>query len=131
MEELITIHSDFSVRETIDRLTSILRVKGLTVFFRLDHAANAAQAGLELRPTELILFGNPKAGTLLMQDRQTSGIDLPIKALAWEDEFGKVWLTCNNIILLAGKHNLAEKGAGILRSIEEGMKLVAYATATK
>jgi len=82
---LITVASNFSVRETIDRLIAAITPLGLLVFARIDHAANAVAAGLVLRPTELLIFGNPKGGTPLMMDCQTSGIDLPIKALAWED----------------------------------------------
>ena len=82
MAGLITIQSDYSVKETIDRLTTIVESKELNVFLRVDHANNAAKQGLQLRPTELIIFGNPKAGTVLMQDNQTAGIDLPVKALA-------------------------------------------------
>ena len=95
MNGLTTIPSDFSVQETIDRLAAMVTSKGLSIFARIDHAANAGQAGLTLRPTYLIIFGNPKAGTPLMQDNQVSGIDLPVKALAWQDEAGKVWLTYN------------------------------------
>ncbi|MGP4015595.1 DUF302 domain-containing protein [Saccharopolyspora sp. 5N708] len=68
----------------------------LFVFSRIDHADNAAKAGLELRPTELVIFGNPHGGTPLMQERQTTGIDLPVKVLAWQDENGAVWLTYNS-----------------------------------
>jgi len=80
------LKATISVKETIDRVASIVQSKGLTVFARIDHADNAAKQGLQLRPTELIIFGNPKVGTVLMQDKQTSGIDLPVKALAWQDE---------------------------------------------
>lgn len=90
MKGLITIQSDCSVKETIDRVSSIVESKGLTVFLRIDHAENAKKQGLQLRPTELIIFGNPKAGTVLMQDNQISGIDLPVKVLAWQDEGGTV-----------------------------------------
>ena len=79
---LITVESKFSVRETVDRMIAAVTSAGMLVFARIDHGANATQVGLELRPTELLIFGNPKGGTPLMQDRQTSGIDLPIKALA-------------------------------------------------
>ena len=96
---------------------------------RVDHAANAAGQDMYLRPTELIIFGNPKAGTVLMQDKQTTGIDLPVKALAWEDETGKVWLTYNATGWLAERHGLEEKSAAVLKAIEDGMALIT-ATAT-
>src|SRR5580692_9026507 len=92
---LVTRASAFSVSETIDRLIATIAPLGLDVFARIDHAAGAAKVGLTLRPTQLLIFGNAKGGTPLMQDQQTAGIDLPVKALAWEDAQGKVWLTTN------------------------------------
>jgi uncharacterized protein (DUF302 family) len=76
-------------------LLTALAKRDMTVFARIDHAANAAAVGLSLRPTEVVLFGNPKGGTLLMQDQQPAGIDLPLKALDWQDAEGKVWLGYN------------------------------------
>ena len=131
MAGLITIQSDYSVKETIDRLTTIVESKALTVFIRVDHANNAAKQGLQLRPTELIIFGNPKAGTVLMQDNQTAGIDLPVKALAWEDEAGKVWLTYNDTKWMADRHDLTEKTQAVLKAIEEGMAFVTQSAAKK
>jgi len=128
---LTTIPSDFSVEETIDRLAAIVTSKGLSVFARIDHAANARQAGLSLRPTYLIIFGNPKAGTFLMQDNQISGIDLPVKALAWQDEAGKVWLTYNEASWLVSRHHLTEKTEAVIKSMEEGMKNIGLATARR
>ena len=90
MNGLMTIQSAHSVKDTIERIIALMESKGLTTFARIDHAANAKNAGLSLRPTELVIFGNPKAGTILMQDNQTCGIDLPLKALAWKDENGNV-----------------------------------------
>ena len=130
MKGLITIESDFFVKETINRLVSIVESKGLTVFARIDHADNAAKTGMALRPTELIIFGNPKAGTVLMQDQQTSGIDLPVKALAWQDEAGNNWLTYNDIKWMGERHDLTQKSNFALEAIEEGLTL-AINTATK
>ena len=93
---MVTVASGWSVGETIDRLQAVATGAGLQVFARIDHAGNAASVGMDLRPTELLVFGNPQGGTPLMQDRQTSGIDLPVKALAWQDADGKVWLTYND-----------------------------------
>jgi uncharacterized protein (DUF302 family) len=90
---LTTIPSAYGAKETADRLEAEIRAKGMAVFARVDHAAGAAQAGLALRPTELLIFGNAKAGTPLMESNQTIGIDLPLKALVWQDASGKVWIS--------------------------------------
>lgn len=131
MNGLTTIPSDFSVPETIDRLAGIVTSKGLSIFARIDHAANARQAGLSLRPTCLIIFGNPRAGTPLMQENQISGIDLPVKALAWQDETGKVWLTYNEASWLVSRHHLTEKTEAVIKSMEEGMKNICFAATRK
>lgn len=86
---LVTVAGNRPVRETIDRLRDAVTGAGYQVFARIDHADHAARAGLELRPTELLIFGKPEGGTHLMQDRQTAGIDLPMKALAWQDAAGE------------------------------------------
>jgi len=103
---LITKASNHSVKGTIDRLAAEIAAKGITVFARIDHAAGAAAVDMPLRPTELIIFGNPRAGTPLMQSRQTSGIDLPLKMLAWQDAAGKVWLSCDDISWVARRHGV-------------------------
>jgi uncharacterized protein (DUF302 family) len=103
---LVTIASRFSVKETLDRLEANLKAKDITVFARIDHAAGAASVAMPLRPTELLIFGNPKAGTPLMQSKQTIGIDLPLKILGWQDAGGKVWLTYNDPSSLARRHQL-------------------------
>jgi uncharacterized protein (DUF302 family) len=117
MNGLITVQSRFSVKETIDRVVAVVQLKGAQVFARIDHAENALQAGLQLRPTVLLIFGNPKAGTILMQDRQSAGIDLPLKVLAWEDEDDKVWLTYNDMNWLADRHDLTEKSTTFINAI--------------
>jgi uncharacterized protein (DUF302 family) len=106
MEGLTTIVSRFGPKETMDRLEAEIRAKGMTVFARIDHAAGAAEAGLELRPTELIIFGNARGGTPLMQASQTAGIDLPLKALVWQDTAGKTWLSYNEPSWIAQRHGL-------------------------
>lgn len=126
---LKTIQSDFSVKETIDRLSSIVQSNGLTVFIRIDHSGNASKIGLQLRPTELVIFGNPKAGTVLMQDKQTSGLDLPVHALAWEDQEGHVWLTYNDAIWIATRHELTDKSSEVVKAIENGMTMVCTSAA--
>jgi uncharacterized protein (DUF302 family) len=118
---LITVTSAFPVKETIDRLAAKATSLGLIVFARIDHAAGAAAVGMSLRPTELLIFGNPKGGTPLMQDRQTAGIDLPIKALAWQDAKGQVRLTINDAAWIAERHQLGASSAGAVEAIAAGM----------
>jgi|SRR5579871_930628 len=104
---LVRVESAHSVKDTIDRLQADVKSKGMEIFARIDHAAGANKAGLALRPTELLIFGNAKAGTPLMQANQAIGIDLPLKALAWEDATGKVWLAYNDPAWFASRHNLS------------------------
>jgi len=103
---LRTIPSKFGPKETMDRLETEVKSKGLTVFARIDHAAGAAAVGLQLRPTELLIFGNAKGGTPLMLAAQTMGIDLPLKVLVWQDASGKTWLSYNDPSWLAKRHGL-------------------------
>lgn len=119
MEDLITIPGNLKFKETTDRVVSLIQSKGFTIFSRIDHGAEARQQGLQLWPTVLIIFGNPKVGTFLMQDRQTCGIDLPVKILVWQDEKEKVWLTYNKMIPLKSRHQLTDKSNSILNTIEE------------
>jgi uncharacterized protein (DUF302 family) len=107
---LITVPSRHAVKQTIDRLEADVKRKGMTVFARIDHAQGARDAGLALRPTELLIFGNARGGTPLMQIQQTIGIDLPLRALAWEDAAGKVWLSCNEPAWLTARHGIAAGG---------------------
>jgi uncharacterized protein (DUF302 family) len=93
---LITIASAYSVKDTIDRVETDIKLKGLTVFARVDHAAGAMEVGLSLAPTLLLIFGNARGGTPLMQAKQQVGIDLPLKMLAWQDGSGATWLTYND-----------------------------------
>src|ERR1700726_5191119 len=103
-DAFVTLSSRYPARDTMDRLLAALAKRNMAGFARIDHAAGAAGAGLSLRPTEVVIFGNPKGGTALMQDRQSAGIDLPLKALAWQDADGKVWLTCNDVGWVARRH---------------------------
>ena len=104
---LITMRSSHGPKDTMNRLEAQVRAKGMTVFARIDHAAGAAEAGLPLRPTELLIFGNAKAGTPLMQAEQAIGIDLPLKMLVWQDASGATWLSYNDPTWLAQRHGLA------------------------
>lgn len=102
----ISKKSTHSVAATIDKLEGILKEKGLTIFARIDHAAGAKKAGLELRPTELLVFGNPKLGTPLMKASQTTALDLPQKALAYQAESGDVFLVYNDPAYLSSRHKI-------------------------
>ena len=106
MDGLTTVASAFDAKETMDRLEAEVRSKGMTVFARVDHAKGATDVGLPLRPTELLLFGNARGGTALMQSSQTSGIDLPLKALVWTDASGATWLSYNEPSWIASRHAL-------------------------
>lgn len=103
---IITVQSNHDVATTADKLESVLNNKGMTVFTRINHAEGAKKANLELRPTEVVIFGNPKVGTPLMLCSQTTALDLPQKALIWEDEKGQTWLSYNDPEYLKERHNI-------------------------
>ena len=126
---LITITSNHSVKETLDRLEASLRGNGVTVFARIDHAAGAASVDMTLPPTELIIFGQPQAGTPLMQAQQSIGIDLPLKMLAWQDGNGKNWLAYNDIAWLAKRHGLGEDLAPAISGIAKALAKLAETAA--
>src|SRR6266403_1239389 len=107
IEGLTSIESTFGPKETMDRLEAEIHQKGMNVFARIDHAAGAANVGLALAPTELIIFGNPRGGTPLMQSVQTVGIDLPLKVLVWQDTANKTWLSYNQPSWIAQRHGVA------------------------
>jgi uncharacterized protein (DUF302 family) len=106
IEGLTSIQSSFGPKATMDRLDAEIRAKGLNVFARIDHAAGAAEVGLTLAPTVIIIFGNARGGTPLMQSAQTVGIDLPLKILVWQDSADKTWLSYNEASWLARRHNV-------------------------
>jgi uncharacterized protein (DUF302 family) len=106
---LITMPSNYGPADTMNRLEAAVRAKGMTVFAHVDHAAGAAAVGMALRPTDLLIFGNAKGGTPLMQLDQTIGIDLPLKALVWQDASGKTWLSYNDPSWIAKRHELASE----------------------
>lgn len=103
---LVKRESAHDAATTADRLVNVLESKGLTIFARINHAAGAAKAGLDLAPTELVLFGNPKLGTPLMNCSRTTAIDLPQKALIWTDKDGKTWLAYNDPMYLQERHGI-------------------------
>ena len=106
VEGLVTIKSPHSVVATMDRFEALAKQRGLTVFARIDHAAGAAKIGKTLRPTQVIIFGNPQGGTPFMECAQTTGIDLPLKVLVWADASGQVWLGYNDPEYLAKRHDV-------------------------
>ena len=108
---MINKKSNFSVKVTIDRLENVLRKKGITIVTRWSHHAGAKKAGIALRPTELLIFGNPKMGSHFFTSNQTAGIDLPMKALAWKDKKGQVWLTYNDPTYIANRHGVNNRPA--------------------
>jgi uncharacterized protein (DUF302 family) len=128
---LTTVPSEYPVAETIDRLAELVTARGLHVFARIDHAAGAAKAGMALRPTQLLIFGNPTGGTPLMQDRQTAGIDLPVKALAWEDADGRVWLSYNDAAWIARRHALGAESRKAVETMAAGLAALTKAAAAR
>ncbi len=122
---IVSIESQFGVSETIDRLEETATKLGLSIFARIEHAAGAAQVDMPLRPTQLLIFGHPKGGTPLMQDRQIAGIDLPVKALAWEDETGRVWLSYNAAEWIAGRHGLGGASGQAVEALAKGLEKAA------
>jgi uncharacterized protein (DUF302 family) len=126
---LTTLRSQYDAAETVRRLRAAVQQAGLTIFADIDHRQNALDAGLELRPTRLIIFGNGKGGTPLMQLNQTAGLDLPLKALVWEDEGGAAWLSYNELAWVAGRHGLGAGADPVVAALSAGLqKLAAAAT---
>lgn len=116
---IIDLPSRYSVSETVDRLESLLLAKGIKIFARIDQAAEAKAAGLTMRPTVLLIFGDPRAGTPLMNQHPSIAMDLPLKALAWESGDGKAWLSYNSPEFLQQRHNLEAPPFGALASLFE------------
>ena len=114
---LRTKPSKYSVSETLDRIERAVTAKGMQIFARIDHGGEAQKVGLTMKPTQLLIFGNPKGGTALMVARPTAAIDLPMKALAWEDGDGKVWLTYNSPELFHERHNMPAELSSRLNSV--------------
>jgi uncharacterized protein (DUF302 family) len=105
---LIHLSSPYGVEETLKRLDSVLQARGLTVFARVDHSGEAEKVGMKMHPTKLVIFGSPKGGTPLMVAAPTLAIDLPLKALVWEDAGGKVWVSYNTAEYLKQRHNIPD-----------------------
>jgi len=131
MNGIETLASAFGPKETMDRLEAAVRSKGMTVFARIDHAAGAASVGLELLPTELLIFGNAKAGTPLMQVNQAIGLDLPLKALVWQDAAGTTFLSFEDPRWIVSRHEEDAALAGLAADMARGlMALTTAATDT-
>jgi len=118
--------SNHSVDETIERLQGILHEKGVTLFARIDHSGEAEKIGMKMRPTKLLIFGNPQAGTPLMLAAPSSAIDLPLKILVWEDANQKVWISYNSLAYLKERHGLADELIANIAAVE---RLAAQAAA--
>ena len=126
---LVTIKSAHDVKTTAERLDKALKAKGMTVFNRIDHAAGARKIGRTLRPTELVIFGNPKVGTPLMQCSPTAAIDLPQKMLIWQDEAGQVWLSYNHPGYIKNRHNM-DGCDGVIAKVGKALGNFAMAATT-
>lgn len=129
-EGIIDVESAFSVQETADRLENILKSKGMTIFNRINHAQGAKNAGITLRETELIIFGNPKVGSPLMKCEQRVAIDLPQKALIWKDMNATVRISYNDPNYLQKRHGITGC-AEALKKIEKALGGITKAAATK
>jgi uncharacterized protein (DUF302 family) len=126
---LITIRNSHGPKETMDRLEADVKEKGLTVFAHVDHAAGATAVGLSLGPTDLLIFGNAKGGTPLMQAVQTIGIDLPLKVLVWQDAAGQTWLSYNDPHWLAKRHGIDGAAATAVNGLAGALAALAQAAA--
>ena len=127
---LTTVKSIHGPAETMKRLEAAVTAKGMTVFARIDHAAGATAVGLSLRPTEVLIFGNAKGGTPLMQSVQTIGIDLPLKALVWQDAAGDTWLSYNEPDWLAKRHGLSSETETAVGTLAGALAAMAKAATT-
>ncbi len=126
---IISVRSSHEVNVTADRLENTLKQKGMTVFIRINHTEGAQKVGKKLLPTELVVFGNPKVGTPLMQCSQTTAIDLPQKALVWQDETGHVWLSYNDPNYLVKRHGITG-GDEVIKKIGNALSNFAKAATT-
>jgi uncharacterized protein (DUF302 family) len=124
--DLVTLPSAHGAGATALRLKALLAQKNIQLFADIDHAAEAGKVGLPLRPTRVLIFGNPRAGTPLMQSRQTLGLDLPLRILVWEDTAGKVWLTYRRPGVLAQLHHVAGQDQAV-KALDDGLAALARA----
>jgi uncharacterized protein (DUF302 family) len=130
IDGLTTIRSGLGPKATMDRLAAEVTSKGMNVFARIDHAAGAASVGMPLRPTEVLIFGNPKGGTPLMQTAQTIGLDLPLKILVWQDEAGDTFLSYNDPVWLARRYGIAGEMEAASGKLSAALAALASAATT-
>jgi uncharacterized protein (DUF302 family) len=121
---VVNVQSTFSVKETADRIESILKEKGMTVFNRIKHSKSASEVGIDMRDTELIIYGNPKVGSPLMKCQQSVAIDLPQKALIWKDGKAQVWISYNDPRYLEKRHNI-DGCEEVISKIEKALAAIA------
>jgi uncharacterized protein (DUF302 family) len=129
-EGMLNVESMFSVENTANRMENILKEKGMTIFNKINHSQSAGKVGIELRETQLIIFGNPKAGSPLMKCQQSIGIDLPQKALIWKDKNNKVWISYNNPRYLKKRHKISDCEKAIAK-IEKALANITKSAAGK
>ena len=128
-EGLVNVASKSGFQETVARFRKDVESRGLTLFAFIDHAKGAEEAGLALRPTAVLIFGNAKGGTPLMQANQTIGIDLPLRALVWEDGKGHAWISYNDPVWLARRHALPAKAEQVAETLREGLESIVKSAA--
>lgn len=127
-KEFICSLSNFGPKETAEHVVMGASKFGMTILARIDHAAAAVKVGMELRPTEVLIFGNPRVGTQLMQARQSVGIDLPLKVLVWQDETGKTWTAYTDPALLAARHGLPVESRQIIDDMSATLSSIVQET---
>ncbi|MEJ2361178.1 MAG: DUF302 domain-containing protein [Gammaproteobacteria bacterium] len=128
VDGMIKMKSKYSVSETIDRLANIVKKKGITVALRWNHSAKANKIGIPMRPTELLVFGNPKLGSYMMTAEQTAAIDMPLKAIAWKDAKGQVWLGYNSPQYIAKRHHIKDR-AKVIKKISHALATMTHMAA--
>jgi uncharacterized protein (DUF302 family) len=126
VDGLVVVKSPHGAKATMDKLEGIVKERGLNVFARVDHSAGATKIGKSLRPTEVLIFGNPQGGTPLMECGQSVGIDLPLKALVWEDAAGQTWLGYNDPAYIAKRHEVAQ--CPVVGNLQKALSGLAAAT---
>ena len=131
VDGLTTVRSSYGPKETISRLEGEIRSRGLTVFAHIDHMAGAAAVGLSLRPTDVLLFGNARGGTPLMQSIQTIGIDLPLKMLVWQDAAGDTWLSYNDPHWIAKRHGVGQEAEATISAMAAALDALAATAAAR
>jgi len=128
---LVSIRSLYAPRETTDRLTTEIEARGMTIYARIDHAAFAAEVGIPLRPSDLLIFGNPRAGMPLMESVPTIAIDLPLKALVWQDIAGNTWVSYNDPAWIARRHNIEPGQEGTTAAMSAVLDAIATGAASR